>query len=420
MPYDVEIEDLAERIGTEVKAVRAEVSAPLRYDASKLRAFNLAMSKRESTPVDILIVGASWEAGTGVAAPPAQRWVDQFQWRLRNAHNPGNVPGGVGYRESYSFTAGWNTPFTYSGTAGVDYAAASTSGVGRKNVVIQTINTTVTFTSPGSGVTVYYATGPSRGTWTWKVGAGSETVVNSDAVSTGDDSVTFSTPPGSVVTLKNTEASGLSFQGVYFHNLDETKGIRVFGGGVSGYRSTDFIDVGETAYGYVSEIQPDLIIFGSMWGNDYIGGVADAPISAAQSRTNTETLIAEYRSRCTVPPSIAFVIIPQVHDADTSPATVDTWATFRAMLLDLAHDDGNIALIDTTELFGLSLVGTDTYGITSGDQVHLNAAGMDAVASFAARTLTGDRGSAPRVVTAPDGSDHTGLPTGTFFAEYTP
>lgn len=414
-----EVSDLTAAVAADVNVL--EAVNPQRFDSTKLRAFNLAMSKRASTPVDILVEpAASWEAGTGVAAPPTGRWVDQLQWRLRNAHNPGNVPGGLGYRESYSFTGAWVTPFTYSGTAGVDYAASATSGVGRKNVIVQTINSTVTFVSPGSGATVYYATGPSRGNFTWKVNAGSETTINANAGSTGDASVYIATSPGDTITLKAAAASALSFQGAYFHNLDNDKGIRVFGGGVSGYRSTDFIDVAEVAYGHVSVIQPDLIIIGSTWGNDYIGGTADTPISAAQARTNHEALLSEYRSRCTVPPSVAMLLLPQVNDADTSPAVVDTWATFREAAIDMAKADGQITLIDSTDIFGASLVGTDTYAITAGDQIHLNAAGHDALAALVARTLTGDRGSTPRTVCVPTGTNHAGLPDGTLFVEYTP
>jgi hypothetical protein len=389
---------------------------PLRYDATELRAWRAAVAKRATTPVDVLIVGASWEAGTGAGSPPTGRYVDLLQTNLRNIYQPGAVVGGVGYRESYAFTSGWVTPYTYTGTT----AALATGGLGRK-VIRLSQNATVSWVSPGTGSRILYLKGPTGGDFTWKVNAGAETTVSANNASIVDAELTIATSPGDTITLKATGAgTPLYFEGAYFLNGDETKGIRLWGGGTIGYRSSDFIDGTEAAYGHVSLIDPDLILFGSMWVNDYMGGTADAPVDVATSRANTETLLSEYRSRCTRPPSVVFEIPPEVLDVDTTPAAVAPWADYRAMILDVAKTDGNIGIVDLTDVFGSTIVGTDTYGLTSGDQIHPGVAGHAAIAQKLAIALSGQPGPFPRPVAAPAGASHAGLPDGTVFTEYTP
>lgn len=368
------VQETAERkadTAANASAVALRRLDPFRFDSTRLRAFKAALGRRSSTPVDVLGVGASWIAGSGAGTPPVGRWFDLTQAALRSKFQPSGVAGGLGYRESYSNTAGWVSPFAYTGAV----LPQTTIGLGRK-VTKLPYTATVTFQSPGTSVDVLYAKSPVAGNFTWKVNSGTATTVNANAATISDATVRIATAPGDTITLTSSQAGGsLYFEGAMFYNGDEAKGVRFWSGATSGYRTSDFIDAAGTSYGAWGIVDPDLVIIGDLVANDFGGGTAGTPVPVATMKANLATILAAIRARATRPPSVVLIVPPEI----TSTTTLAPWADYRQAMLDFAQADGQITVWDVSTIFG-TMLGTDTYGLTAGDHAHPGPAGQQALA----------------------------------------
>lgn len=354
---------------TDVDATKTD--DPFRFDSTRGRAFKAALGKRDSTPVDILTVGASWLAGSGAGSTVA-RFADVSLGQIRTKWQPAGVTGGLGYRESFSFTPGYTTPYTFAGTG----VAQSTLGLGRK-VFRMSAAATVSFTSPGTAVDIVFGKGTSGGTFTYQINGGTASAVqNTVAASTSDATLRITTTPGDVVKI-TVGSNYFYFEGVMFYNGDETKGLRMWNGATSGYRTTDFIDGLGVSYGAWGLVDPDLVIIGDLVANDYSGGTSLTPVPVATSATQLAAIYAAIRAKCTRPPTIVQMLMPQITNGAVT--TLAPWADYRQMVKDVAKADGSIVLWDVAPIFG-TMTGTDTYAIINGDQAHPNVAGHKAVA----------------------------------------
>lgn len=359
-------------------AVATKRDDPWRFDSTRGRAIKAALAKRATTPVDIAGMGASWMAGSGALATSA-RWWDVAQGLARTRWSVSGAAGSLGYRESYSFTPGYTTPFTYTGSPVVN----ANFGLGRKTLIVPNgQNVKMTIPTGGTGVKILYGKGPTGGNFTWQVGAGSATTVSASAAAASTAGLDITAAAGTLVTIAATTA-GLYFQGAYFYGGDETKGLRFWNGGTSGYRTADFMDVNGWTYDAYTIIDPDLFII-DLGANDYSGGTAAAPVSVATYKSNLAALVGNVRTRCTKPPTVLLQLFPQITNGAVT--TLAPWADYRAAALEWAQADGQIGVWDLAPIFG-SMVGTDTYSITAGDQAHPNPAGYAAIAEQFADVL---------------------------------
>ncbi len=359
-------------------ALRAALEPnPFRADATRLRGWRAALDKVATSPADVLILGDSWS--DEVSGP---RWPTTLRTVLQARYNPAGVTGGIGYRPANA------SVFAYGGSV----SDRTDLGLGRYCKRLNT-NATVTFTVPGTGADILYTKGALGGNASYTVNGGTATVVN-----TFQSSATPSTSgavialrgltPGSVIVLTATSAS-VFFEGVAFYNGDETKGVRLWNGGRSGYRSADHIDATEVAYGPYGTVKPELLIV-ELGVNDLGGGGAGVPVAPATSAANLLALVNAVRARCTTPPSVLLWLPPQ-----TTPtaAPVAAWADYLAAYEAMAKADGQIAIFDVGAVLGDLSAATDPYGVGSGDHVHPSGTGYlmlaDALYALLATPPTG-------------------------------
>jgi hypothetical protein len=412
-----QVDDLADRIAVEVKGRSVD---PLRYDSTNMLALRAALTKRKTTPVDFLVIGDSWSEEPSVAGNLGdnERWFTRFQRQARNVAQPPLVWGGPGFYGPYSEVSG---AFTYSGTAAlIDHAA----GLGRR-LMRMSQNATATITVPGTGIDIHYMKGGTSGTFTWKVNSGSETTVDASAVSFDIATLQLRAAngivPGCTVTIKATGS------GVYFYNAgamiydeDEAAGLRFWCGAHAGY-STNLINADPYSLGDPNRawslVDPDCV-FIELGGGDFLNGV-DTP---AQVQGNLDTLAASIRSHCTKNPTIIYLIQPVIAQQAVTPlATMDE---YRQAIKEWAATDGQVTVLDMADLFG-TMVGTDTYGVTLGDQTHPNGNGWQMIADAVTRLIFGGEHHQPRPRIIPNTTTlHSTqlalMPDGTDIRKYTP
>jgi lysophospholipase L1-like esterase len=376
--------------GSNTGAVAAD--DPYRFDSTKLRAARAAMAKVDTTPVDILIVSDSWGAGSGAGAPVyGVRWSEKLQDRLRNHINPPLVYGGIGYRESYTFTPNTGTVFTYAGTTTTSAAV----GLGRKAVRMNN-GATATFTVPGTAVDILYGKGGLATSFTWKINSGSATSVdatNGGVIAPGVLRIGAAQglAPGDTITITST-GNYTYFEGAMFYDGDESAGIRVWNGSTSGYRAFDFVDAGASSYGSWGTVDPDLVIM-DLGGNEFTGGgVGTANVrTPAQMKASLKEVLTQIRAKCSKPPSVIFLVKPPLPlpGGVTNP---DPFSAYRDKMFEFVKEDGQITVIDHQDLFGpTAFTGTDTYGVTSGDTFHPGPAGYTMIADAIAEVILGNK-----------------------------
>lgn len=412
-----QVDDLADRIAAEVKGRSLD---PTRYDSTNMLALRAALAKRETTPVDFLVIGDSWSEEPSIAGNLGtnERWFTRFQRKARNITQPPLIWGGPGFYGPYSAV----TPaFTYAGTADlIDHA----TGIGRRLMRLSQ-NATATITVPGTGIDIHYMKGGTSGNMTWKVNAGSETTVDTSAVSFDIGKLSLRAAdgivPGCTVTIKATTAGKYVYNaGAMIYDGDESAGLRFWCGGHAGYtaalHTADPYSLGNPNKAW-SLVDPDCV-FIELGGGDFIGGTT----TPAQMQTDLTTLAAAIRAQCTKNPTIVFLIQPVI--AQQGPTPLATGEEYRQAIKDWAASDGQITVLDMADLFG-TMVGTDTYGITIGDQTHPNGYGYSMISDAVARLLFGEIGHQPRPRIIPNTTTlHSTqlalMPDGTDIRKYTP
>jgi lysophospholipase L1-like esterase len=354
---------------------------PLRYDATKLRAWRAALGARATTPVDILPIGDSLVEGQGASAS-TKRWTDLLRDDLRTRFQPAGVTGGEGYVPGFYVVPGITDRWVTTGTVAM---REDLGGLGERTLVVAA-GGTAELTFNGTGIDHLYEKGPVAGTFSWKIDAGSATNVNAaSGTLSGGNVVQVRGLSAASHTLTITAVSSNTYiEGAMVYNGDESAGIRMWGAGHSGWQSDDLANTGSVDwFESVTPVQPDLVII-HLGLNDF-GSQSQARISPTAMKTNIATLLTNVRAKCTIPPSVVLAI-PYERFLPTG-TLLAPWSDYRTALAEAAAADGNVALLDLGNVIG-TFNPTDPYSLSAGDGVHPNDRGYRAIADAFTALLT--------------------------------
>jgi len=355
---------------------------PMRYDSTRLRTWRTALGTVASAPVNILAIGDSWSSGKGATSIPATRFLDRLRDLLRGRYNPATVPGAENYWPSYNFSFGYANPITYTGST----AAQTTFGLGRATTRIAS-GGSATFTFTGTGCDIVYAKGATGAPFTYTVDGGSPSasvITNQGAAQGGNTVQIRGLTLGSHTVVATPSADWLYLEGFTAYNGDESKGVRMFVGAFTGYRSSDFVDSNGYTYKSYGMVNPHLAMI-ELGINDFGGGSAGVPVSPSALASNVQALISAIRANTTTSPSIVLWLPPETTPSVTPLAP---WSDYVTALQGVASSDGKVTLFDAGAAIG-SLAGTaDPLGVDLGDNLHPNQTGHDALAYALYRLLS--------------------------------
>lgn len=347
-------------------ALRAAFGRP---KASALRTFWAALAKAGTSPVDVLCIGTSLTEGADATAP-GKRWVELLRDLLRARYQPAGVVGGEGYVPAHYQTPAIPDRFTGAGSL-------SGYGLGRRSVSL-TAGQSRTLTFTGTGCDILYAKGTTTGSFTWAVdgGAASAPISTVDAAGPlGGFAVSVRGLAAASHTLVIAHASGGSavIEGAMVYNGDETKGIRLWEAGHSGYTTEDYLTtVDNSAKTWAQSIKatnPDLVVI-DIGANDEKPA---AGITPAQFAINVAALIARVRANCTTDPTIVLVGVWARISTGDGITTEAQWTPYFDALKAAAAADPKVEFLDLWDRFGPN-GGAMTLGLLS-DQTHVTDAG---------------------------------------------
>lgn len=342
-----------------------------------------ALSSAATAPVDVLFLGDSITEGA-VATSGSQRWVELLRDKLR-ARFPSGATGGEGYVPGYYEVTSLPDRFTNTGTV---TASGTVGGLGHRTLAM-TVGATSTVTFYGTGVDVFYSKGPALGTFSWSIDGGAATNVpaTQPANAAGLRVQVRGLAPGNHTLTVTAVAGATWLEGVMVYNSDETKGVRVWEAGHSGY--TAYLQEFEAAlapwYGVIDSVQPKCVVV--MLGiNDY-RIQSNANNTPDVYRDKLVSMVNKIKARCVVPPSVIFI---EPHEPAAAVAPNDPppyWQDYRNALEAAAATVG-AHVLDGGAMLGSFAAPGNPYD--SGDGVHPNTAGMLAYAEGVYTAITGD------------------------------
>lgn len=357
----------------DVPVSRANFVPVAAQGSSYLRTLKAAIAARD---LDILGIGDSIMEGSAGPSAITNRYLDKWLAQLRAKYG---VTGGQGYKPiQYGNAPSGGQPWALS-SGGL--SGGSSFGLGKRFANLNGSRTTATLTVPvgHTDVDIFYTGGPSTGVMTVNPdGAGATSVNTATGHSTVRDytyrvsGLNPATTHSIVVTW--TSGGSVPLTGAMLYNGDTSSGFRLWDGAHYGYLSSDFSNSADVWLLTVNTIQPDLVIV-SIGTNDWSGGTN----TAAQVKTNLQSIITNVRAQCTVPPSI--ILAPQ-YERKASGTPVDTWANYVAAMRSLAAADGDIAVFDMYRRLGtINTTGTNTLSLLNGtDLTHATDKGNQMIA----------------------------------------
>lgn len=333
-----------------------------------LRGLVAALADAASTPVDIVVVGDSlsedWQwVDSGTSESVGLRsWVRLFEVDMAERFNAGAV--GVGWlaiRSGLGTNPGWDT---------VTGSLVTTAGLGRYAVQLDAAEY-AEHTEICDGVDVYFASIASTctvhvdGVLTATLTASAvPTVWSSGALSSGSHTIKVTAVGGAAVPY-----------GSYWYLGNRTSGVRVHNGGHSGYGPSDHLATVGTIE-HIALVDPDCVIvpIGAASGGTVFSGTVAAYTSSIE--TLLEAIAAEV-------PSASIVHVAE-HAFTGKEAT---WPPFAVASRRLAAE-GGYGFADCYETIGY-VGGSDTYGLSLADGVHLTAKGMRIMADTILGAIVG-------------------------------
>jgi lysophospholipase L1-like esterase len=346
---------------------------PTRYNASKNRAWKAALGNRATAPVNAMFVGDSLTEGQGAAT--GTRFVDRVRDGLRARYQPPGIAGGEGYVPAFYVAPGMVDRWSYTGTV---VFREDLGGLGERMATLA-VGATATLQFFGTGLDIYYAKGPTAGSFKWAVDGGAETTVNANnATISGGNVEQIRGLEAKAHTLVITGTVTTSYLGGGFvYNGDEALGLRFWEAGHSGWQSDDLANVNAINWmDAIATIQPSLIyVLDGL--NDYASG-SQTRVSPTDMKANFVTLVAAMRAKYTTNP-LPTIIFGIPHERATSGTLLAPWADYRTAYAEFAAADGNVTLHDLGEVIG-SFVGGDPYDLDDGDALHWGVRGHRAAA----------------------------------------
>ncbi len=279
--------------------------------------------------LDLLPMGDSVVEGLGVDVEG--RWVTKLRNYQRARWQPAAVPGGAGYIPSNYFAGGVTNPWVYSGGTP---NLSNQYGLGHRHHHWGSGSITQSLTFTGTRIRVMWAGSTNTGIIGISIDGGAAVSVNT---ATG---FTSSTPTGGgswlspvlsagqhTITMTNTSGKTVLLSGAAVYNGDDTRGIRLWEAGHSGWEAEDYANLSpnNTAHAAtVTAIGPHLIIL-ALGYNDARNGR-----TAAQFQTDLGKIIDDTRAAGASP---SFLIVGYPRCAGV---TEDLWTQYLAAMSSVA------------------------------------------------------------------------------------
>ena len=363
-------------------AAHAALLDPHGVAPAAMRTWYAALANRAYAPAKIVVLGGSTTEGYGATVHGRQLY-QQLLTRLRCWYpTAGATTGGAGLIPPVSLAAGMTYPAVMAGGAA---ASLAYGGWGHRSAIIQTAaGQTITYTVTCTDFEIVFSRYSGFGHFTYSIDGGAPVDVNTAGatsrwVSTGVISAGAS---GShTIVIAWASANPVIIRGLIAYDGDTASGIQMYDGGHSGYTSTDYRAITETAGG-VTAIQPHLVVV-DLGRNDY---GTTPQVSPATMRTNIETLLTAVRGACTTAPSIVLYMSQRLGGAIV-PTPTYSWDDYRAAYVALAAAATDVSIFDLSTRQAEPSV-SNTLGLYNGDVTHLSDKGHSSVADVMAAFLS--------------------------------
>lgn len=330
--------------------------------------FRAALNTIATSPVNILATGDSITLGSK-AATTGDRWLEVLGRSLVSSYDPSRSLA-VEYAPVWPTSVPFSNPWVNTGSPTVNLHFGPGRGAGNL-----TAGKTMQYTFTGTGFDLYYAQGPSGsgfGEFSYAVDGGAPTTVDArDATMLGSRRVrvTGLASASHTIDLAPVSAS-VPIEGITGYAGTETSGIRAWNGGHGTYTSAEFADPAEPHWlDILDTVLPTLYII-ELGTNDCVLG---SP-TAAQFRTNVETIIANVRARCAVEPAILLVALYQALGRTN-------WVDYVTAMQDLVAADGQAQLFSLVPYFG-GYVDVPAGVYIDADRIHPTSAGHAYIAGL--------------------------------------
>lgn len=344
-------------------------------DYSKLVPFYAALANRAEARCTIVQIGDSITEGAhcsdlGKATTPAR-----LTQSLRARFPVAGVTGGRGWIPARNSSPGTTSIVTVAG-------GSSSTGWG-PNWVYESLSTgtdTLTVSLTGTSFDIMYLKGSGFGVGYYTIDGGAAvTFDTSNATSLDGNILHVSMAAGTHTIVVGWSSGGTVYiDGFIEYNGDETAGINVVRGGYSGSSTSTWLSQ-TTWYDSIPPLAPALIVlqFGVNDSNPTIGN-----LTAAQFKTNLQSLIAGLRGKFTTPPPFILSMLYQ-----TSNSYVEPWANYVAAAKQIAAGDAAIVMLDHSVRMPATTASA-TYGLYYGDNVHPSDKGYALIAETFAAVLS--------------------------------
>lgn len=330
-----------------------------------------ALDGRAAAPATIVMLGDSVTEGQSSTAV-VERWPNKAAASLRAAYPTPGVVGGSGYWASRYYVynpATWGAPHPLpaSVTGTVSYPTD------RGNLGYRTaqLNAGASWTASvtGSSVDVHYEAG--GGSFTVQVDGGGATAAQS-ATSAGRYRVTFGTTGAHTVRINAVSTFRLS--GIMVYNGDETKGLRFYEAGHSGFTTANHLADVANVMTELDRVAPDLVTV-------FLGLNEYPNTTPAVFQANLTSLMTQVQGRAKVPS----ILIIASYTPGWSGATVAGWAPYVAAMQAVATAKG-CGLLDLSAVMPQAT--TSGTGFYNADALHPNNSGMTEVARLVTAKLS--------------------------------
>ncbi len=353
-------------------------------------------ARRLTTPVDttktrldralyegrarIVMMGSSTLEGSG--APSFDSGVAQrFQTLLRQR---AGLSGGRGWLPAYQNHTSHPNPIDPVGAV----VRAGGSGFGLKTLRMEAAGHGATFSFFGTSCDVVYSQYGGGATITISVDGGAAVTVdtnaatldrfrrwNSGPLTRGNHTVTiaFGTAPAG--------SFGAFLRGAFVYDQDETRGVHVYNGSISGAVTNDFSANVAQWDRAIAVINPHHVIL-DLGRNDYNSQVSDVTMF-----NNLRTIIQAIKANSTTNPGITLISFPAV--AGRSVAESIPYVEYQQRWKALARAERNVSVLDVSSVIPSSLRPSVGYLGTffQPDLTHLNDRGHDVLARHLAHTF---------------------------------
>lgn len=331
-----------------------------------LQTFLAALADRDNNPVNIVCLGDSMTEGQGATAFGTKRWVDRLRLSMRARYPVTGVVGGVGFIAPGTGMSGVSAgiwPCVGSNGSAESY---NTGGAGPKCKVWRIQNDSsykaYTWTVTGTSVDLMFQRGTSGGTIKWSVDGGATTNQSTAGTTADGTMVRCSLGTSGSHTFKIEYVSGTSYiDGIIVYDGDETAGIRIHEVGHGGFSANEYVSSTQTWATSVAAMTPHLIIL-ALGINDW-GELR----TAAQFKTDIQTMITLLRSTCTTDPSF---LLMSYSTPNASPYT--GFEAFAQACEDIAASDTGVCTLN--QALRLPVVSGDTLSLFS-DSTHFSDKG---------------------------------------------